>query len=195
MKRKILYNIMCLITLSNILQSQELTLDSDRLRFEISNSEYGSLNYQYYPFGPIMELKSNHYLGTMRLNSLFKIDFRTGGSSISHVGIDHYGYTNLGNDAPSIKMKMLYGTSPGTVNGGRQLPHGLGDANRILSVQVHMNFQPNGNDVYYPAGMPFENQNYTYFWDDYNVTIQNSASAGSTSVLNKPVRVLVIYEQ
>lgn len=195
MRIKIVNTFLCLLTLSSILRSQELRLDSDRLRFDISNTEYGSLNYQYYPFGPIMELKSNHYLGTVRLNSLFKIDFRTGGSSLSEVEIDHHGYTQLGSDAPSIKMKMLYGTSPGTVTGGRQLPHGLGDANRILSVQVHMNFQPDGNPVYFPAEMPFANQNYTYFWDNYNVTIQNNATPGSTSVLNKPVRVLVIYEQ
>lgn len=195
MRSRIVNTIFFLISLSSILWGQELGLLSDRLRFDVSNTEYGSLNYQYYPLGPIMELKSNHYLGTIRLSSSFKIDFRTGGSSISEVGIDRYGYTNLGNNAPSIKMKMLYGTSAGTVTGGRQLAHGLGDANRILSVQVHMNFQPHGNDVYYPAEIPFTNQNYTYFWDDYNVTIQNNASTGSNTVLNKPVRVLVIYEQ
>ena len=185
----------CLLPFFINLQGQELGLENNRLRFDVGPSELANLNYQYYNLGPILELKSSHYLGTLRLNSLFRIDFRTGGNSVSDVAIDNFGYTKLGNDAPSIKMKMLYGTSASTVNGARQLPHGLGDANRILSVQVHMNFQPNGNDVFYPAGIAFPNQNYTYFWDEFNVTVQNNASTGSTSVLNRPIRVLVIYEQ
>lgn len=175
--------------------SQELLLDHNKLKFDVGTTELANLNYQYFPLGPIFELRSHHYLGTLRLNSLLNIDFRTGGNSVSDVVIDNYGYTKLGNDAPSIKMKMLYGTSANTVTGARQLPHGLGDANRILSVQVHMNFQPNGNDVFYPAGIAFDNQNYTYFWDEFNVTVQNNASTGSTLVLNRPIRVLVIYEQ
>lgn len=195
MIRRLLKSGCCLIVMVYSTQAQELQLDHDRLRFDISNIEHAGLNYQYYPFGPLLELKSNHYLGTLRLNSTFKIDFRTGGSSVSHVGIDQSGYIKLGNDSPAIRMKMLYGTSASTVNGGSQLPHGLVDANRILSVQVHMNFQPGGNDVYFPAEIAFDNQNFTYFWDDYNVTIQNNASAGSTSILNKPVRALVIYQQ
>jgi len=114
---------------------------------------------------------------------------------VSEVVIDYSGYTQLGSDAPSVKMKMLYGTSAGTINGATQLPHGLGDAERILSVQVHMNFKPNNDDVFYPPEIPFANQSYTYFWDEYNVTVQNNASMGSTTMLNKPIRVLVIYQQ
>ncbi len=174
--------------------TQELSLDYNKLRFDVGTTELANLNYQYHPFGPITELKSHHYLGTLRLNSLLKIDFRTGGSTISDVVIDNYGYTKLGREAPSIKMKMLYGTSASTVNGATQLAHGLGDANRILSVQVHMNFRPGGHDVFYPAEIPFASHGYTYFWDQWNVTVQNKAATGTTTVLNKPIRVLVVYK-
>lgn len=195
MNLKFRFIFICLLPFFTDIHAQELGLEHNRLRFDVGSSELANLNYQYYNLGPILELKSSHYLGTLRLNSLFKIDFRTGGNTVSDVAIDNYGYTKLGNDAPSIKMKMLYGTSASTVTGARQLPHGLGDANRILSVQVHMNFQPNGNDVFYPPEIAFPNQNYTYFWDEFNVTVQNNANTGTTSVLNRPIRVLVIYEQ
>ncbi len=186
---------MSILLLVTKMTGQELGIENDKLKFDVGPYELANLNYQYFPFGPIYELRSSHYLGTLRLNSLYNIAFRTGGNTVNDVVIDNFGYTKLGSDAPSIKMKMLYGTSASTVTGARQLPHGLGDANRILSVQVHMNFQPGGHDVYYPPEIEFTNQNYTYFWDEYNVTVQNNASAGSTLVLNRPIRVLVIYEQ
>ena len=197
MRTKFKMIIVCMLPFFMNLQSQnlDLQLSDTKIKFGIGATEYANLNYQYYPFGPIYELRSHHYLGTLRLNSLLNIDFRTGGQTESSVVINNFGYTKLGSDAPSIKMKMLYGTSANTVNGATQLPHGLGNANRILSVQVHMNFQPGGNDVFYPPSMPFDNQSYTYFWDEYNVTVQNSATSGTTTVLNKPVRVLIFYQQ
>lgn len=179
--------------------SQDIELINHKMGILVNNSELASLDYQYYPQGPILELKNEHFLGTIRLTSGLNVEFRTGYSDQSEVRIDNTGYTQLGYDAPAIKIKELNGTSASTNNGGKQFPHGLSDDQRILGVIVHMRFgtQTNNGDVngfWYPPGSPFADQNYTYFYDQWNVTVQNSADSGTT-LQNKPVRILVFYTQ
>lgn len=73
-----------------------------------------------------------------------------------------------------------------------QIAHGLGDATRILGVEVHMNLSTLADLVYYPPEIQFGTQNFTYFYDRHNITVQNNASSG-IFIQNKPIRILMTY--
>jgi hypothetical protein len=176
-------------------QGTEITIDHDNLHFDVGQFEFAKLTYDYQPFGPTLQLHASHYLSTLRLNSTFRIDFRTGGNNYSDVQIDNYGYTRLGVDGPSIKMKTLYGTSSSTTSGSVRIDHGLGDADRILGVQVHMN-QSIVGDVFYPPGFTSSsNRRFEYYWDSSAIVVANAAPSGSTLVTSKPIRILIFYER
>ena len=190
---KVLFILMMPFISCITLCAQDVELINQKLRFFAGDSEFASLDYQFNAFGPVLELISNHYLGTIRLTSGLDIEFRTGYSSVSQVEIDNQGYTKLGSDAPGVKIKVITGTSSNLNSGATQIPHGLGNSDRILGVSVHMNFFPGSdNPTWYPPGIAFDNHNYTYFYDKFNVTVQNNASSGTT-LQNKPIKVLVYY--
>lgn len=105
------------------------------------------------------------------------------------------GYTSLGNEAltPKIKMKKLMGSfTASTAGGSTYIAHGLADSDRILSVDVAVNWS-------YSSWVPenytnTSNKEFNYSYNDTNVAISNQ-SGNSSDILNKPIRVLITYEE
>lgn len=101
------------------------------------------------------------------------------------------GYSQLGESAPSIKMKKLTGTTASTEGGETAIAHGL-TSSKIIGVQVFVaqggGFGTSGN--YQGAS------GYQYSWG-FNITdmIVNLHPTNSENILSKPFTVLITYEE
>jgi hypothetical protein len=102
-------------------------------------------------------------------------------------------YTNLGYDAPKIKMKELSTTTSGASGGEIGEAHGLTQA-KILSVSVLVNgaagndIPPNTSASFYPG------YEYTFYVSSTSIFIRNSAG-NHTSIANRPARILITYKE
>jgi hypothetical protein len=100
-------------------------------------------------------------------------------------------FTSLGDGSPKIKMKKLTGTTASTQGGEVNITHGL-TRTKILScivlvqgassVTVEANYTRSGT--------------YQFGWyiDDTGINIGN-ITANSSSILSKPITVLITYEE
>lgn len=108
---------------------------------------------------------------------------------VASLGVD--GYTNLGDDAPKIKMKKLTGTTASSQGGIANIAHGL-TSSKILSVDVTIEY---GTDLYIPTGYK---RIAGYWackqWGSTNISIYNHATE-SENILSKPFKLLVTYEE
>ena len=102
------------------------------------------------------------------------------------------GFTKLGNDAttPKIKMMKLTGTTTSADNTYRMMPHGL-DASKILSISTLVT---DGGYQYLPHS-PDAGAIYTVNVDGANIAIGVKTAALSSSVMNKPFKILITYEE
>ncbi|NOU37663.1 MAG: hypothetical protein HOO89_03050 [Ferruginibacter sp.] len=106
------------------------------------------------------------------------------------------GFTKLGTDAPAIKVKKLTGTTAATEGGNTNIPHGL-DGSKILSVSVLVErfaneFISDGYD--YVNGYKFN----FVISSNYIVVINSNSGiglSGSSSILSKPIKILITYEE
>jgi len=103
------------------------------------------------------------------------------------------GYTKLGNDAPAIKQKKIEGTTPSTVLTLGNYPHGL-TKSKILGYQMivesgadNILIPPNNGD--HPTDLHY----YFTYIDNINLTIYPGSSA--TTILGKPFRAIITYEE
>jgi hypothetical protein len=113
------------------------------------------------------------------------------GSSSPGAKLEVNGYTKLGSDAPSIRMKVLTGTTPSTEGGSVTIPHGL-DSTKILSVSVMVNYNSGfwiGPDSNYNS-----NTRFSWVFAGVGIGITNNFGA-SAGILSKPIKILIIYEQ
>jgi hypothetical protein len=102
------------------------------------------------------------------------------------------GYTKLGSNSPSIKVKMLTGTTSAIEGGQAAIAHGLDDS-KIISVSVLVS----ASGYLYPAGFFLDGYpGYQFNWLEYygNIIIIN-APGNSASILSKPVKILITYEE
>jgi len=148
---------------------------------------------------------SNNYVGTVDNADL---TFRTNGTeraritAAGDVGINTTaptadlevnGYTKLGSGAsvPAVKMVKLTGTTAATQGVQTNIPHGL-TSSKILGVTVLVEYSP-GSSVppSYNGSAGYE---YDYYITSTNISIWPK-SGNSGSILSKPIRVLVTYEQ
>lgn len=112
------------------------------------------------------------------------------GVSAPSATLEVNGYTKLGSDAPAIRTKKITVNTPTTQGAVLWVPHGL-VGNKILSVELM---------VEYAAGQ-FVPDNYalTGYYLRWTVTGANIAvetvAAASASILNKPMKVFITYEQ
>lgn len=102
------------------------------------------------------------------------------------------GYTKLGSTGPIIKMLKLTGTTDPTQGNEVAVAHGL-TTSKILSVTALVESTTGTN--YIPPGFKYVGgfEYYVYFVG-VNVKV-STVAANSINVVNKPFKVLIIYEQ
>ena len=104
------------------------------------------------------------------------------------------GYTQLGGDAaaPKIKMKKLTWTTSALEGGLVSIPHDITSSDKILSVDVGVNSL---TDVYDPANYDkFPDREYNYNYNGTYIFVTNKAG-NSASILSKPIKILIVYEE
>ncbi len=141
-------------------------------------------------FGPVY-VRSNSSVSTTyglqvfnSSNALLARVSNTGNLEVS-------GFTQLGTGAPAVKMLKLGGITSPNMGGSVSIPHGLNPA-KILGVEVLVeyaanNFVPPGYTI--NAGYEF---NYYISGNDIVVWNKNTTSG---SILSKPFKILITYEQ
>jgi hypothetical protein len=108
------------------------------------------------------------------------------------VSLDVKGYTTLGNGAPNIKMKKLTGTTNVTAGAVTSIPHGIGDSDKILSVDIAIK----------ATGSTFVPENYTqspnlefnYYYNDTNIDIVTK-TGNSAFLLSSAIKIIITYEE
>ena len=101
------------------------------------------------------------------------------------------GYTKLGSDAPSIKVKKLTATTDATEGGFVIIAHGL-SVSKILSVSVLVS--PYSNALF-PANISGEGFNFKWFINSSGNILVTNVSGDSANILSKPITVLITYEE
>ncbi len=101
------------------------------------------------------------------------------------------GFTKLGSTAPAIKVIKLTGTTGAAQGNTTFMAHGL-TSSKILAVNILVEYAA-GSSVppSYNGSAGFE---YDYYINGANIAVWTK-SANSASILSKPIRVLVTYEE
>lgn len=113
------------------------------------------------------------------------------GSASPAAKLEVNGYTKLGSDAPSIRVKKLTGTTSAFEGSEVLIPTGL-DPEKILSISVMVR----GNDPtsWVDANSPLIG--HRYYWYLFGPEIRViTVTGGSAQILSKPIKILVTYEQ
>jgi hypothetical protein len=100
------------------------------------------------------------------------------------------GYTKLGSNAPAVRMLKLTGNTANVQGGSMAIAHGLNTA-RILSVSVLV--ETAAGDLV-PTLHPVFGYTFYFTVNATNVVVVNQ-SGSSGSILSRPIRILVTYEQ
>ena len=99
------------------------------------------------------------------------------------------GFSKLGSDSPSIKVKKLTGTTANSQGGSTPVLHGL-TRSKILSVSVLVDDGTFSN----PPNLPLSGYEFYFDITNSNINIYNS-STSSSNILSKPFTILVTYEE
>jgi hypothetical protein len=142
--------------------------------------------------GPLHVL---NVVGGGTTNSNRAIKFWAEGSTNFNGKVQIDGFTRMGTSAdaaPSIKMKKITGTGP-AVNGSIAINHGL-NAAKILQVSVLMEYGLGATETI-PANYT-ASAGYQYDWQvrTNDIFIINR-SGNSANIGNRPVRILITYEE
>ncbi len=124
-----------------------------------------------------------------------KSDGKVGiGTTAPSTKLEVNGYTKLGNSAPAIKMIQLTGTTSAIQGGITSISHGL-VSTKIISATVLVEYN---TGFYVPASYEPISGGNTFTFDFYieptSIVIWNRA-ANSASILSKPVKILITYEE
>jgi hypothetical protein len=105
-------------------------------------------------------------------------------------------YTQLGSDAPKIKMKKLTGTTGAFEGGQTSVLHDLADISKILSVNVVMQYSSTEDILFFPhtKGFGWVEKEYSYYVSEDAVSIRLQ-STNSADIVNTPFRILITYEE
>lgn len=101
------------------------------------------------------------------------------------------GFTQLGSDAPKIKVKKITGFTQTTQDAYRAIPHGLA-LDKILSVEVVVSVS--STVKHFKKWTSYINHEFDYYVDATNVQIFN-IPGNSGSILNKPLTIYITYEE
>jgi hypothetical protein len=103
------------------------------------------------------------------------------------------GYTKLGSDAPSIKVKKLTGTTASTEGGFVEIYLGV-DQSKILSFSVMVLNTGVGYSHWYGPNTAGIGVNFFYY-NGGQYLIVNNYPGDSAGILSKPIKILVTYEE
>ena len=105
------------------------------------------------------------------------------------------GYTKLGSDAPSIKMKKLTGTTSPNNGGEVSIAHGL-DFAKILSVSVMVSFYlpTTSNLVWVHSGDKLNFANFQWACGTTNISVTNFPNE-CFSIFSVPIKIVITYEE
>lgn len=126
---------------------------------------------------------------TLFLNYHSNAKVQVGNGSTGNLDVN--GFSNLGDGAPAIKMKKLTGTTSSSSTGTATIAHGL-DGTKILSIDVLVEYSTGD---YVPPGYDLSggsNFKFTYYLGGSNIYIINQTSP---SIVSKPIKIIVTYEQ
>ena len=111
--------------------------------------------------------------------------------------VNHAGFTKLGSDAPSIKVKKFTGNTAATEGGSVEILHGLGNT-KIVSMDLMVNY----------GGVSFVEEDYAgavgyecnivaalNFPGLQEIIRITNKSGNSVNVLSKPYKLIVTYEE
>ena len=101
------------------------------------------------------------------------------------------GFTNLGSDAPVIKMKKLTGTTGATEGDQTNIAHGL-TLSKIISCDVLVT--ANNDNLIPPEFSEVSGFQYSVFIDATNVRIDLNATTSET-ILSGAITILLTYEE
>ncbi|MBA4406967.1 hypothetical protein C0389_06805 [bacterium] len=103
------------------------------------------------------------------------------------------GYLALGSNAPKIKMVKLSTTTSSVAYGIAQIAHGL-TKTKIMSVSVLVN---QGDDYLIDSTYGLYQEGFSFYWRCTlnSVAIFNKTNNESSLIFNKPVTILVTYEE
>jgi trimeric autotransporter adhesin len=110
------------------------------------------------------------------------------GTSDPTTKLEVNGFTKLGTDAPAIKVKKITGTTAPNESGYVDISHGL-TLSKILSVSVLVDA-----GFLIPESYDQNGYDFSYYLGSNNIVVFNSV-ANSYSILSKPIRVLITYEE
>ncbi len=135
---------------------------------------------------------ATYYLGTtdnndvsMRANGSEALRLKTSGNVLAD------NYTQLGSSAPAVKMLKLTGTTASSQGASVTVAHGLTTA-KILDISVLVEYTPGSiMTAGYNVNSGYE---FSYYVNGGSVIVINNAG-NSASILSKPFRVLITYEQ
>jgi len=113
------------------------------------------------------------------------------GAASADVALDVNGYTQLGSDAPKIKMKKLSGTTSNSQGGTATVSHGL-TSTKIIGIQAIVNYSSGVGII--PGFTSSSGYEYDVQYGSSDVTITNNAS-NSSNILSKSFTVVIIYEE
>lgn len=114
------------------------------------------------------------------------------GKIATNNALDVVGFSKLGGDAPSIKVKKLTGTTGAAQGDIIPISHGL-TSTKILSITVLVQFETNGQ--YVPHSYTNTNgYQFDFFSDTTNIQIRNHPT-NSGQILSKPIKVMITYEE
>lgn len=103
------------------------------------------------------------------------------------------GFTKLGSDAPSIKVKKITGTTAPTEGGYVAIGFGM-DISKILSVSVLVFNTGPGYEHWYGPNTGGFGVNYYCYLSGTGLAITNR-SGDSNGILSMPIKVLIVYEE
>ncbi|MFN3847857.1 MAG: hypothetical protein ACK4NY_00440 [Spirosomataceae bacterium] len=182
-------NSSCCGTVRSTLSLLESELnDGPRLKFTNQNSTGDAFFWDI--FG---NPKASGSQASAEMNFYYSTGVGTGNNVLRLYGngnSEHQGFTKLGSDAPSIKMKELTGTTNSVNGGAANIAHGLSQS-KILAVSVLVNGSF-GNDV--PPNSTYSGFGYDFFVSPTNITI-NNISGNDANITNRPVKILITYKE
>lgn len=134
---------------------------------------------------------SNFVYWTNSVNNTTPLILTGEGDAVVERNVTIGGFTSLGNDvsAPKIKMKKLTLTN-GATGVTTPVTHGLTQS-KIISVSVLINGSTT-NDI--PPRSTYSGFEYDYYVSSTQVFIKN-ISGNDASIINRPVRILITYEE
>ena len=113
------------------------------------------------------------------------------GSTSPAATLEVNGFTKLGSDAPSIRVKKLVGVTAITQGGRTTILHGL-DGSKILSVSVMVNW--GGTEWIGPNHILTSGDQFDWILTS-GAVIVDLATGNSADIVSKPIKILITYEQ